>query len=565
MTRHSELSNIDCSGCKNTILIIDDNPANLGVMVEYLSDYGFEIMTALDGKSGIKRANYARPDLILLDVRMPGLNGFETCRRLRADEATCHIPVIFMTALTDMEDKVKGFQMGAVDYVTKPVQYEEVLARINTHLTLCNLQQELRATNFDLERRVADRTHRLQVRTALSTKLNEISDLDKLLQILSNQLRDSFNYHYVQVYLVEAQTNHLVLAKGTGDIGQRMQAEQRHLPPGQGLVGLAVQNHEYVLCNNVAECSQFVQHRLLPDTQSEIALPLHLGDELIGVLNIHSNLINAFQEGDVSMLKSIADEAAVAINNARLLAKQRATILKLQELDQAKSRFLGLVSHELRTPMNSVLGHTDMLLEGIYGTLTEPVHKGVMSICKSAEQMMALISDLLDITQMEAGEFQINLEPVSDIPDLIEEVIHTLKPLTLGKPVELLADISSDLPMLQADRGRLYQILINLGNNALKFTQSGSVIIVANRHERQPNYLRFAVIDTGIGISIDKQAEIFEPFKLVDMTYTRQHNGLGLGLAICRQLVQLHGGEIWVKSESDVGSAFYFTIPLADL
>ena len=122
----------------------------------------------------------------------------------------------------------------------------------NTHLTLCNLQQELRATNFDLERRVADRTHRLQVRTALSTKLNEISDLDKLLQILSNQLRDSFNYHYVQVYLVEAQTNHLVLAKGTGDIGQRMQAEQRHLPPGQGLVGLAVQNHEYVLCNNVA-------------------------------------------------------------------------------------------------------------------------------------------------------------------------------------------------------------------------------------------------------------------------------------------------------------------------
>ena len=99
-----------------------------------------------------------------------------------------------------------------------------------------------------------------------------------------------------------------------------------------------------------------------------------------------------------------------------------------------------------------------MLLEGIYGTLTEPVHKGVMSICKSAEQMMALISDLLDITQMEAGEFQINLEPVSDIPDLIEEVIHTLKPLTLGKPVELLADISSDLPMLQADRGRLYQI-----------------------------------------------------------------------------------------------------------
>ena len=145
------------------VLIIDDNPTNLGVVVDYLEESGLKIITAKNGEMGIKRAHFAKPDIILLDVMMPGINGFETCRRLKADETTTDIPVIFMTALDNTEDKVKGFEMGGIDYVTKPIQHEEVLARLTTHLSIRDLNKSLNAkieeltqTHKELTKNVAD-------------------------------------------------------------------------------------------------------------------------------------------------------------------------------------------------------------------------------------------------------------------------------------------------------------------------------------------------------------------------------------------------------------------------
>jgi len=155
-----------------TILIIDDNPHNLGVIAEYLETFGCRVLVARDGEGGIARATYARPDLILLDVMMPGLDGFETCRRLKQNAETRDIPVIFMTALTSVEDKVRSFEIGAVDYVTKPIQHEEVLARITTHLRLSELTEQLQHTNQEL------------------TRIN--ADKDKLFSIIAHDLRGLF-------------------------------------------------------------------------------------------------------------------------------------------------------------------------------------------------------------------------------------------------------------------------------------------------------------------------------------------------------------------------------------
>ena len=142
---------------KGVIVIVDDNPTNLGVLFDFLTDSGFRVLVAQDGESAIQKVEYARPDLILLDVMMPGIDGFETCRRLKAQDSTKDIPVIFMTALSDTEDKVKGFNLGAVDYVTKPVQQEEVKARVITHLTIRNLQKELQAQNLQLQQEIEEK------------------------------------------------------------------------------------------------------------------------------------------------------------------------------------------------------------------------------------------------------------------------------------------------------------------------------------------------------------------------------------------------------------------------
>lgn len=142
---------------QDVIVIVDDNSTNLGVLFDFLTDSGFKVLVAQDGESAIQKVEYARPDLILLDVMMPGIDGFETCRRLKANESTKDIPVIFMTALSDTVDKVKGFSLGAVDYVTKPVQQEEVKARVTTHLTIRNMQKQLQAQNLQLQTEIEEK------------------------------------------------------------------------------------------------------------------------------------------------------------------------------------------------------------------------------------------------------------------------------------------------------------------------------------------------------------------------------------------------------------------------
>lgn len=556
---------------KYSILIIDDNPTNLSVIVDYLSHCGFEIMVARHGKMGIKRAKYALPDLILLDVKMPQIDGFETCRRLKADAKTKDIPVIFMTALTSTQDKVRGFAVGAVDYVTKPIQHEEVLARITTHLTIRKLQKKLQKANHGLEeantlleQRVADRTYRLQVMATLSSKLNEIQDLQYVLTTLVQELKKSFAYYRVQIYLYEKETTDLRLARtseleaNSSQIGNK--SELYRLSKEESIYRTVVRRNHYFLSNNVATCAIFVRNPASPDTKSELAVPLRLGNEVIGVLDIQSQHLNYFTAKDVSMLQSIADGAAIAIDNARLLGERQATIVKLQELDRAKSEFLGLVSHELRTPMNAILGFSEMLLEGVYGMLPKRAQKSVRAIQARGQHMVALINNLLDITQMEAGQFTVILAPVDDVQEVINEIIATLKTQIHHKPIQLMVDVPANLPSLYADRRRLHQILLNLGINAIKFTPKGKVMIRARLHG--PDKMRFSVIDTGIGIAEPMQKVIFEAFQMVDMSNTRQKGGLGLGLAICKQLVEMHQGEIGVKSKEGRGSKFYFTIPL---
>jgi DNA-binding response OmpR family regulator len=190
------------------ILVIDDQIANLEVIQEYLAAGGFTVLVAQDGASGLEQASYAQPDLILLDVMMPGMDGFEICRRLKAAERTSELPVIFMTVLDDITDKVSGFAVGGVDYITKPFQIEEVLARVRTHVTLRDLQRQLAAQNAQLRQEIAERkraeAEREQLIVELQAALANIKTLRGLLPICASckQIRDDRGYWTeVEVYI----------------------------------------------------------------------------------------------------------------------------------------------------------------------------------------------------------------------------------------------------------------------------------------------------------------------------------------------------------------------------
>jgi signal transduction histidine kinase len=212
--------------------------------------------------------------------------------------------------------------------------------------------------------------------------------------------------------------------------------------------------------------------------------------------------------------------------------------------------------------LNSIIGFADVLLQGIDGDLPDLAMHDIQLIHNSGQHLLALINDVLDLSKIEAERMELLLEEVS-LYEMVTEVLASTAPLVQNKPVALVSSVDRELPLIIADKLRLSQILINLISNAAKFTEEGSISISADLPEDDPARLRVAVKDTGIGIPLEKQAAVFDRFRQADSSTSRKYGGSGLGLTICKRLVEMHGGVIGVRSVKNHGSEFYFTIPLA--
>ncbi len=230
---------------------------------------------------------------------------------------------------------------------------------------------------------------------------------------------------------------------------------------------------------------------------------------------------------------------------------------ELARANKLKSEFLANVSHELRTPLSAIIGFSQILLDGIDGPVTEEQQQDISQVNKSGQSLLALINQILDLSKIEAGKMDLTLERV-DLPGLVNSVLESISPLAQEKGLRIDTRFRPGLPAVEADAGRLKQILINLLSNAVKFTERGHIEIQAQPSGRM---VRIAVKDTGIGISAEAQRVIFEEFVQGDGSSTRRHGGTGLGLSIVRKLVEMHGGAITVLSEPGLGSTFMFTVP----
>lgn len=233
--------------------------------------------------------------------------------------------------------------------------------------------------------------------------------------------------------------------------------------------------------------------------------------------------------------------------------------LEAEAANNSKSEFLANMSHELRTPLNSIIGFSDILLERVFGELNEKQFKYVNNISTSGKHLLVLINDILDLSKVEAGRMELHYSEFS-INSVFEEVKAVLSPLAQVKALEVTFNVESDLTTLEADRGRLIQILYNLVSNAIKFTPNGGK--VSTYCKKSGNRVLFSVIDTGIGISAKDQLKLFQPFTQLNESATKQYCGTGLGLALVKKLVNLHQGDIWVESDIGKGSNFTFAVPL---
>jgi signal transduction histidine kinase len=295
----------------------------------------------------------------------------------------------------------------------------------------------------------------------------------------------------------------------------------------------------------------------LPETRSEMALPLKVGKQVIGVLDVQSAEREAFDEDDIAVLQTMADQLAVALQNARAYERLRDTADKLREVDELKMQFIANMSHELRTPLNSIIGFSRVILKGIDGPITELQKKDLTTIYNSGQHLLDLINDVLDISKIEAGKMELDLAEV-ELPPLIESALNTTTGLLRDKPILLRRELTP-LPRIRADGQRVRQILLNLLSNAAKFTQEGEIAVRAGLENGS---VFVHISDTGPGIPADKLEHLFDAFYQVDGSATRRAGGTGLGLAITKSFVEMHGGTIGVQSTVGAGTTFSVHLPI---
>jgi len=235
---------------------------------------------------------------------------------------------------------------------------------------------------------------------------------------------------------------------------------------------------------------------------------------------------------------------------------------QLREADKLKSEFIATVSHELRTPLNSILGFAKLLLKQKIGPLNPIQQTDLSVIYDSAQHLLSLVNDILDLSKIEAGKIRLDAEWVS-VEEIIVGVMASTYILIEDKPIELKEEIESNLPKVYVDRGRIRQVVINILSNAAKFTDAGSITMrVRKITKNEQEFVCFSIKDTGIGIAAEDMDKVFEAFRQIDSSVARRAEGTGLGMPISYRLVSLHGGELWVESQVGQGSAFSFTIPL---
>ncbi|HSL42772.1 MAG TPA: GAF domain-containing protein [Anaerolineales bacterium] len=389
-------------------------------------------------------------------------------------------------------------------------------------------------------------------------------DLNTIFTRTVSLISERFGFYYAGIYIIEETGFNAVLREATGEAGEKMKAQRHSVIVGSNsVVGKVAEKIEPMLVNDTDIEPLYTPNPYLLDTRSEVAIPLRIGLRIVGVIDIQSTQTHAFTQDDLSVLQSLADQVAVAIDNARSYELSQQLIQDLREIDLLKSQFLANMSHELRTPLNSIIGFSRVILKGIDGPVTEMQQQDLTAIYNSGQHLLGLINDILDLARIEAGKMELNFEEVH-LAEMATSVMSTAKGLVKEKPIQLLQRIPGNMPSVRGDAMRVRQVLLNLISNAAKFTETGSITVETLVQKGPTGKLEalINVIDTGPGISPEDQKKLFQAFSQVDGSATRKSGGTGLGLSICANLVQLHGGRIGVYSAVDQGSTFWFTLPL---
>ncbi|HSB71259.1 MAG TPA: GAF domain-containing protein [Candidatus Methylomirabilis sp.] len=434
---------------------------------------------------------------------------------------------------------------------------EEVLILLASQVAVALANAQI----YDGLRTNLDRLSRfMRIGAAISSEL----DLDALLRTISETTSHLLQAERSTVFLVDRAQGGL-----WSRVAQGLEREEIRIPLSAGIAGMVASTGTPVRISDAHTDPRFnpeVDRRTGYQTRSILCVPMRNPQgQVIGVFQVLNKRGGEFTPLDEQLLTSLSSQAAVAVSNAQLYDEVQRAYTQLQAVDRMKSEFLNTLSHELRTPLAPILGYTEILLSGGMGALPATSIRGIQAIDESAKRLLRMIESLLAFVRLDQGEVALNREPVY-ISSLFARLVESFRGRVAEQKLQLGVDAAEDLPPILADPQELMTALTHLVDNATKFTPAGGTVTLGAKPvegEGGQPAVEMAVQDTGVGIPPDLQDRIFDRFYQVDSSPTRQFGGVGIGLAVVKQIIEAHGSRVLVDSEPGKGSTFRFSLPAA--
>jgi signal transduction histidine kinase/DNA-binding response OmpR family regulator len=571
------------------ILIVDDERHNRELLEIMLKPDGFLLLSAASGEEALALIARQPPDLILLDVMMPGMNGYDVAGKIKSDPATKNIPVIMLTALDDRNARMLGLNAGAEDFLTKPVDRPELSVRVRNLLRIKAYGDKLRhaldtleSVNAQLDRNTKEIASAQAIADGATARL---ARLQKITAALGNTVtQDEVAHSVLREAILALECNAGAVVVGTapdeplsllhesGSLDSLMRSFRHHQPPRSvGPYAETIDTCKPIYLESFEEAiARFPAFENVNKSKSHgawIFLPLGIAGRAVGALAFGFAGPRKFSVLDRHFADTVSRYCAQALDRVRLRIAAAAAIaeagearLMAEHANNAKTVFLRAMSHELRTPLNAISGYTEILELGIRGTVNPEQIKDLGRIKRAASYLLRLINDVLTIARFEGAR---PLDVISiPVNSMLAEVDGLCALQAKAKGLTLTVAQCVEEVLVAADAERFQQILLNLITNATKFTVTGGRIdVLCDVHGES---VRIRVKDTGVGVRQVDIERVFEPFVQIDRHLTSAtQQGVGLGLSISRELARAMRGDLTLESSEGIGSTFTLTLPLA--
>ncbi|MUG96052.1 response regulator [Scytonema sp. UIC 10036] len=596
------------------ILLIDDTPDNLRLLANMLELRGYVVRKSLNGRMALQAVQRDQPDLILLDINMPDMNGYEVCQQLKTLEKTRQIPIIFISAVDQIKDKIRAFELGGQDYITKPFEELEVLARIKNQLLLQQQQQLLIQQNQRLEQEIEERQRaealikrlnvnleqQIQLRTL---ELQQSLNFEATLKRISDKVRDSLDRNQI----LQSAVKELAIALGAKCCDaafytpkhQSSIIRYQYVAPGepvsQGqLLYMADAPEIYHQLQQQKCYLGFCQIQPIPTRSHSAILACPIFDDrveetgILGDLWLFKETNSCFSEMEIHLVQQVANQCAVALRQAYLYEASQAQVKELQRLNQLKDNFLNTITHELRSPlanMTMIIQLLTNLNEQRHDQIPEisstpvgrnPTVKYLALLQKECECELKLIDDILNLQHLEAGTYPEQLTQIN-LQNLIEHIIEPFETQFQNQQQNFESTLALDLTIVEIDSVSFSHIIKELLTNAGKYTPPGekiSIAIAVQKDEttaekvsnlleyRQLSLLQLVITNTGVEIVPEEIKRIFDKFYRLPCFDRSKQGGTGLGLTLVKKLVEQMNGTIRVESANNQ-TCFIVEIPVA--